>query len=143
MKYLPILLALLLTLSCAPQKRFNRLVAHHPELVLHLTDTLIIRDTVQVPGIDFDTVWVSQPQDTLIYTDTITNTEVRIIRVHDTLMVSVTSPPDTIYIERLIPIDTIIAAPECPPSRRWFIWLGVGLTLLILALVRWIVKPST
>jgi len=130
-----LLLFLISVSSCTPQQRFTRLTERHPELIVHVDDTFIVSHTEYIPATHIDTAWVSSPQDTLILFDTITNSTVKIIRVFDTLTVSVDTPADTIYIEQLIPVSEIVAAPSCPP--RWgLIAVGAIAMLIVLALLR-------
>ena len=51
-KLLPIIF--LLVLACSPQKRLDRLIKNHPELLAK--DTVKITDTLQVPAIEIDTI---------------------------------------------------------------------------------------
>jgi len=52
MKLLPIILILLV--SCSPQRRINRIVKKHPELLVN--DTIKVIDTLVIDAIKFDTI---------------------------------------------------------------------------------------
>ena len=138
MKKLLLVLIAALAVSCSPQKRFTRLIDKHPYLVLSITDTLILSDTIYTDSIQFDTTWISLPIDTLILFDTLTESTVKIIRIHDTLTVSVTVPGDTIYIEKEVPVEILVDPPPCP-RQTWLLAVGVIATLLILALLKWVI----
>jgi hypothetical protein len=55
-KLIPILLIILA--SCSPQKRINRIVKKHPELLV--SDTIRVVDTVIIEAVHFDTIIVNQ-----------------------------------------------------------------------------------
>lgn len=105
MKYLiPFLLILL---SCAPQRRFDRLVKKYPYLLT--SDTLIVKDTIRdtiritVPEVEIDTVVDAYKlYDTItLYKDRI---RVKVWRVKDKVYIS--GKCDTIYIEK--PIERMV-----------------------------------
>jgi hypothetical protein len=54
MKYINIILLSLLLASCTPQKRFNRLIEKHPELIKTLETKVIIHDTI----VELDTIFI-------------------------------------------------------------------------------------
>ena len=61
MKIYILLLIVLFSVGCSPQRRLNRLIIKHPELIK--TDTL--KDSVIVPKIEFDTVFKLQLGETI------------------------------------------------------------------------------
>ena len=101
---LPPSLFLIVLVSCSPAKRLERLVMHHPELMM--VDTMIIRDTVEVPGVKADTALHidSLLQPVILEKERL---KVTFLRQHDTLFVEGECTPDTIILERKIPIETI------------------------------------
>ena len=56
MKHLLILLSTFLLFACSPQKRLNRLINKHAEL-LSIKDTVTVRDTFIVDGVKLDTIF--------------------------------------------------------------------------------------
>ncbi|MDD2635757.1 MAG: hypothetical protein PHW82_09690, partial [Bacteroidales bacterium] len=103
--YLLILAAVIvsLTSSCTPQKRLNRLVALHPELVQ--TDTIRIRDTTIIPETRIDT---SFNQDRLKDTVIITKEKLT-VKIHQVL--------DTVYVEAEREADTVVVVKEVAVER--------------------------
>ena len=94
-----------LLLACTPQKRLNRLIKKHPDLI-QKTDTIIIDDTLVIPGakvdtaifINFDTIFLEKEK-----------LQVRLIRLHDSIYITGECLPDTI-IRRLpvaVPVVTV------------------------------------
>lgn len=80
-------------------RRINKYVECNPSLVG--------KDTVFVPQITtelkIDTMFYISESDTVFFIDTITNTKVQIIRLHDTLRVNIHTPPDTIQVPIEVP----------------------------------------
>lgn len=139
----PTILALLCLclVACSPQKRLQRLIAKHPELVR--TDTITVHDTITIPGDTVRDVRWLMAHDTI----TIENERqvVRVIRIPtgspcDTarFLASIEGivKPDTIYREIRVPVEKLV---PCPPSKiPLWVWLVIGglALLLFLALRR-------
>jgi len=125
-----ILLLLLIFSSCSPQYRLNRLLALHPEL--RTPDTLLIHDTIPIPQIQTDTILrLSTLHDTVtLHKD---HLQVKIHRLHDTLYIQSKTLPDTIFINRRIPVQLIRYVQ--PDKLYNFIskipWIVVGLIFVI------------
>lgn len=80
--------------SCTPQRRLNRLIKKHPELLYK--DTLIVKDTVSIviPSIKLDTfVKVEQLKDTIFFQKDFV--KVKVFERNDTVFIS--AQTDTIY----------------------------------------------
>lgn len=90
--------------SCGVNYHLKRAIAKDPTIV---SDTIVRVDTTVVTN-------EVQVVDTLIVRDTIVReiekngVVVRVQRIHDTIIVDATCPPDTIKIEKTIPVDRII-----------------------------------
>ena len=99
-----ILLLILLLSSCSPQYRLNRLLALYPEL--RTPDTLLIHDTIPIPQIQTDTILrISTLHDTItLHKD---HLQVKIHRLRDTIYIQSKTLPDTIFINRRIPVQLI------------------------------------
>ena len=67
------ILSILFLFSCSPQKRLNRIVRKHPELVK--TDTIVVRDTIR------DTISITTE---LVRLDTIFSLN----EIHDTITIT-------------------------------------------------------
>lgn len=132
-KFLFLLLALLLLFGCSPQKRLQRLIKHNPELV----DTTFIKDTVVVPGWQYDTIVQLGETDTVIITKN--GTTVTLYKtLYDSIFVDVLSEPDTIFKE--------IPCPQIMPLEAkddWYIeywWLILFIFVAILFILNKIFK---
>jgi hypothetical protein len=123
-----ILLAILF--SCSPQKRLNRLLKKHPELVQ--TDTIWKTDTVIVEAVKIDTTFKFKH-------DTITIVEDRLtvktfFNYHDsTIYISAKCKSDTIIREIPVQVQTISAKPTTDWNLILLIILGI---LVFIALFR-------
>jgi len=117
-------------LSCTPQHRLNRLLALHPEL--KTPDTILIRDTIPIPQLQTDTILrLSTLHDTVIlHKDRL---QVKIHRLHDTLFIQGKSLPDTISINRRIPVQIIkhIKPDKIDNLISKIPWLVIALILIL------------
>jgi len=125
---------ILILASCTPQKRLNRLVKKHPELIK--VDTLSVYDTIHIETIKADTVF----KDTTflrLLRDTITV-------VNDRLRINTYHYRDSIFIEGECIGDTIIREIRVPykyiqpvtkvKTPAYIIILLVGLVILLILL---------
>ena len=116
MKYLKLFLfiasSLILFFACSPLQRVERILKNNPYLISH--ETVTVRDTVIIPEISYDTIVLTNPTDTIelikerLYT--------RIIRYNDTLIVHSECFADTVYLERIVPVEKIKVTQI--PGRR-------------------------
>jgi hypothetical protein len=123
-----ILFILFLGSACTPQKRLNRLIRNHPELLSK--DTLHVTDTTITQKITADTVWISGINDTLYLEKD--KLSVQIIRINDTIKVNATVLPDTIIKTISVPYDKLIVKPE---KGSWLLNKIIFLALLLLVVV--------
>lgn len=129
MKRLLIVLLSLSLFCCTPQKRLNRLVKNHPELVQH--DTIFKMDTTVVNGVMHDTIFKTQ-----ITKDTVTI-------IDKQLTIKYFNDGKTTYIKGVC--DTVWAVKEVPvmvnntnaiiSNETWYEKLMKYLNLIILALL--------
>ena len=133
-----IILILLLT-SCSPQKRLNRLVKKHPELVS--TQVITIRDTIKdtisvvTTRVEHDTIFnFLEVHDTLI----IQRDNLKIKYFYDTIkqQVYIAGECDTIFLD--VPYEVIVEY-EVPCDRLlvqeksdWWIYILIGIGVFIL-----------
>ena len=93
--------------ACSPQKKLNRLIKKHPELLQQ--DTIRVVDTVVVQNYDTTTTTVIRLHDT---TTVIDNSRVVLKYFYDTLTNNIIHEVecigDTIISERFIPVERII-----------------------------------
>ena len=124
---------ILLLFSCSPAKRLDRLVSRHPEL--KQADTITIRDTLISPGIRADTtLHLDQLYDTVVLEKE--RLQVKLHRTTDTLWVEGTCRPDTLIVEKQIPIEKIelVTEPFSLKTLKPVLWLLAGILLLVLIL---------
>lgn len=127
-----------LLFSCSPQKRLNRLIKKHPELVK--TDTILVRDTIRdtinvtTDLTRVDTIFsFSQVFDTI----TITKDNLTVRYYHDTVYdkVYISGECDTIWVEvpyekiveYKVPCDNVVVEENI----QWWYWLLLLLLILI------------
>ncbi len=131
------LVVLAITFSCTPQKRLSRLVALHPELTT--TDTIKINDTVITTELRIDTAF---HHSTIKDTVTIEKEKLKlqIVEVRDTIYLEAEVIPDTIVIDKEIPVEKINNTQlengknqslDDLLNRRWF-WVVVGVIIACL-----------
>lgn len=130
-----LLFSVLIIVGCSPQKRLQRLIRKHPELVQ--TDTIQLTDTFISKAIQADTTYIfTGSTDTILLEKE--RLRVEIIRNTDTLYISGSVAPDTIIKTREIITEKLKVIKECPIEawlKKWGKWLVVGLGIgVVLAL---------
>ena len=80
-------------MACSPQTRLSRMLMRHPELTL--SDTLVFRDTVNIPAIVADTV---------VGLATLNDT---VFLRNDRLEIALQATPETLYVKGKCKADTI------------------------------------
>ena len=119
-------LLLYLLFSCTPQRRLNRLLTNHPELLEK--DTIVVRDTVVVENYNYDTTTIIRLHDT---TTVINNERVVLKYYYDTLREvihhDVECLGDTVYIETLVPIEkAVFKELSWWQKYKEFIYIGLS-----------------
>jgi len=127
-------LLLYLLFSCTPQRRLNRLLTNHPELLEK--DTVVVRDTVVVENYNYDTTTIIRLHDT---TTVINNERVVLKYYYDTLREvihhDVECLGDTVYIETLVPIEkAVFKELSWWEKYKEFIYIGLFLILVLIIL---------
>jgi hypothetical protein len=127
-------LLLYLFFSCTPQRRLNRLLTNHPELLEK--DTILVRDTVVVENYNYDTTTIIRLHDT---TTVINNERVILKYYYDTLREvihhDVECLGDTVYIETLVPIEKAVYKElSWWQKYKEFIYIGLFLILILIIL---------
>jgi len=117
--------------SCTPQRRLNRLLTNHPELLEK--DTIIVMDTVVVENYNYDTTTIIRLHDT---TTVINNERVVLKYYYDTLREiihhDVECLGDTVYIETLVPIEkAVFRELSWWEKYKEFIYIGLVLILVL------------
>lgn len=90
--------------GCSPQRRLQRLVAHHPELMM--ADTLVVTDTLFTAAITADTaIPLTRLTDTVVIARD--KLEIKLVKIRDTIHVTGTCKADTIVREVRVPVERI------------------------------------
>ena len=125
---------ILILASCSPQKRLNRLVKKHPELIK--VDTLSVHDTIHTETIKADTVFKDTTFLRLLRdTITVVNDRLRINTYHyrDSIFIEGECIGDTIIREIRVPYKYIQPVTEVKTPAYMIIVL-VGLIILLILL---------
>lgn len=121
------LVLLLLLASCTPQKRLDRIIRRHPELVR--VDSVKIIDTVITQEVSVDTMQVMNTYDTFIVNrDRLT---VQVIRHQDSIYVFGKCAADTVVIERNVPVRVVEASTDEGVLK----WIGPVLLVIIMLML--------
>ncbi len=127
-----ILVFFVLTTACSPAQRIERITRRNPQLLER--KTIIARDTLIYPGLNFFKSLIIRDRDTLH--DTVNNTEFEYIRDVDTLYIKAKSKPDTIKIEIPVEVDAVQIYKNAPETPLWCKLLLLPFVLHLLYLFR-------
>lgn len=107
MKYAISIITFLLVFGCSPQKKLQRLVKKHPELLQ--LDTIVIRDTIIIEDYVHDTTTVIRYHDS---TTVIDNSKVILKYFYDTLTREIHHEyiclGDTIIQEKIVQVEKVV-----------------------------------
>lgn len=131
------ILAVILLVACSPQKRMNRLIKKFPHLTETKIDTIRLIDTFVIQ--QYDTTLISNviKQDCVIV---INNERVKISYKYDTIkeqiIHSIKLPNDTIYKEKIIPIEVEkVVYKEISWWEKYQSLIYIGLALFVLSII--------
>lgn len=116
--------------ACSPQRRLQRLVAHHPEL--RVADTLLVTDTLVTAAIKADTaIALTALTDTVVIARD--KLEIKLLKIRDTIRVTGACKADTIVREVRVPVERIklVKAEAAWLSKVPWIILGVVVIAVI------------
>ena len=119
----------LLLIACSPQKKLNRLISKHPELLQQDTLNLVIHDTVVIESVSHDTTTQFVYHDSTII---VNNEKVFAKYFYDTITrefhhyVECKGDTVTIVIEKAVPVDRVVIK-----ELTW--WQKYGSIILILS----------
>ena len=135
--YIVQVLAVILLVACTPQKRMNRLIKKFPHLTETKIDTIRFIDTFVIQ--QYDTTLINNviKQDCVIV---INNERVKISYKYDTIkeqiIHSVKLPNDTIYKEKIIPIEVEkVVYKEISWWEKYQSLIYIGLALFVLSII--------
>jgi hypothetical protein len=115
--------------SCSPQKKLNRLLKKHPELIVK--DTVNIKDTIITESVKHDTLlnWNTLYDTAYIEKDKL---RIKVVRVNDSIFIRGECVGDTIYYEKQVLVDKIIQQKS--EQNKWFNKLLFVLMLIFVIL---------
>ena len=135
--YIVQVLTVVLLFACSPQKRMNRLIKKFPHLTETRIDTIRFVDTFVIE--QYDTTLVNNfiKQDCVII---INNERVKISYKYDTIkeqiVHSIKLPNDTIYKEKIIPIEVEkVVYKEINWWEKYQSLIYIGLVLFVLLVI--------
>jgi hypothetical protein len=130
MKFL-IISTLLILCSCTPQRRFERLIAKHPELLT--TQYVIVRDTIRitVPEVHVDTIVDRQ---TLVDTIYLEKEQLKVKVWMKGEKVYIQGKCDTVYIDKVITTKVPVKIYEKTPVWKKIINFIVTLIFIVVIL---------
>ena len=134
MKKIISILLLAVLVSCSPQKRLNRLLNRHPELLS--LETVTYRDTVVFQSFRHDTIFSTNFDTLVISTDRF---EIELIKIDSLIYLNTFINGDTIFIEKQIAVEKIKMLDQKKEntffSKVLLFVLVVSLLLLIIYIV--------
>ena len=135
--YIVQVLAVILLVSCSPQKRMNRLIKKFPHLTETKIDTIRLIDTFVVE--QFDTTLINNftTRDCVIV---INNNRVSLAYQYDTItneiIHTIKLPNDTIFKEKIIPIEVEkVVYKEISWWEKYQSLIYIGLALFVLSII--------
>ena len=130
MKFI-ILSTLLILCSCTPQRRFERLITRHPELLT--TQYIVVRDTIRitVPEVHVDTIVDKQ---TLVDTIYLEKEQLKVKVWMKGEKVYIQGKCDTVYIDKVITTKVPVKIYEKTPVWKKIINFIVTLIFIIVIL---------
>jgi hypothetical protein len=137
MKNIFVIIIALLFISCTPQQRLSRILRNHPDLMKH--DTMIVKDTIRLPGFVVDSSFYCVTGDTITIEKE--RVKVRLIYIHDTLKINVKQRPDTIYTEKKVIVNKVIEVKI--PWYKDKVNIGLIIAgILLLLIIIWLLKKK-
>ena len=132
------LMSVILLCGCSPQKRLQRLISKHPELIN--TDTVYRNDTTIINGTQIDTIFKSGiTKDTLI----IRENNLTIKYFNDGKTTYIKGKVDTITIVKKMPyVVNSVSVKPFTRKERFVMWVADNIWLIILLSMGlfWLVK---
>ncbi len=148
-KWILIAIGLVMLSSCNCTKRMARLQVKCPDLFMNT----VIRDTVVIVRPQTDTVFVTKPYDTInfevmtpsVQTNSImtsgSSTRVKVIRALDTIYLTIHEKPDTVFMEKSVPVTVACGRKHKTGISTFFEVTGIiAIAYTFLALLLFIYK---
>jgi hypothetical protein len=135
MKYAISIITFLLVFGCSPQKKLQRLVKKHPELIK--LDTIIIRDTIIIEDFVVDTITKMEYHDSTVVID---NSKVYLKYFYDTITREIHHEVEClgqeIITEKIVPIEKVVIQELTWWQKYGSLVLIISFLILFLVLVK-------
>lgn len=97
--------------------------------IINYTDTVTVRDTVYIPRLTTYTVFSEpEPGDTVFIDGEV---KIKYVRLRDSVYIAAECPPDTIIVEKKVPVvKTIVEQPNWLQSNAWWLLLIAAVVLV-------------
>lgn len=130
---------LLLVIGCSPQKRLDRLIRKHPELVK--VDTATVIDTVIIPKVTVDTVLKDTTYFRLLRDTIVINNDrltIRQYHTRDSIFITGECKDSIIIREVSVPYQTVKAVT----SEKIPLYIKIIIVLMLVALLYVLVRKN-
>ncbi len=135
MKYAISIITFLLVFGCSPQKKLQRLVKKHPELLQ--LDTIVIRDTIIIEDFVVDTITKMEYHDSTVVID---NSKVYLKYFYDTITREIHHEVEClgqeIITEKIVPIEKVVIQELTWWQKYGSLVLIISFLILFLLLVK-------
>jgi hypothetical protein len=135
MKYAISIITFLLVFGCSPQKKLQRLIKKHPELIK--LDTIIVRDTIIIEDFVVDTITKMEYHDSTVVID---NSKVYLKYFYDTITREIHHEVEClgqeIITEKIVPIEKVVIQELTWWQKYGSLVLIIRFLILFLLLVK-------
>ena len=135
MKYAISIITFLLVFGCSPQKKLQRLIKKHPELIK--LDTIIVRDTIIIEDFVVDTITKMEYHDSTVVID---NSKVYLKYFYDTITREIHHEVEClgqeIITEKIVPIEKVVIQELTWWQKYGSLVLIISFLILFLLLVK-------
>ncbi len=135
MKYAISIITFLLVFGCSPQKKLQRLIKKHPELIK--LDTIIVWDTIIIEDFVVDTITKMEYHDSTVVID---NSKVYLKYFYDTITREIHHEVEClgqeIITEKIVPIEKVVIQELTWWQKYGSLVLIISFLILFLLLVK-------
>jgi len=135
MKYAISIITFLLVFGCSPQKKLQRLIKKHPELIK--LDTIIVRDTIIIEDFVVDTITKMEYHDSTVVID---NSKVYLKYFYDTITREIHHEVEClgqeIITEKIVPIEKVVIQELTWWQKYGSLVLIISFLILFLLLIK-------
>jgi len=135
MNYAISIITFLLVFGCSPQKKLQRLIKKHPELIK--LDTIIVRDTIIIEDFVVDTITKMEYHDSTVVID---NSKVYLKYFYDTITREIHHEVEClgqeIITEKIVPIEKVVIQELTWWQKYGSLVLIISFLILFLLLIK-------